>query len=54
MNGFGKLRRCTDKTTAVVEFYLFLAAALNVIRRLITTARARISMARPPTTRRLR
>ncbi len=54
MNGFGKLRRCTDKITAVVEFYLFLAAALTVIRRLITTARARYRWHARPTTRRLR
>ena len=29
MNGYGKLRRCTDRSAAVVEFYLYLAAALR-------------------------
>jgi hypothetical protein len=33
MNGYGKLRRCTDKRTSVVEFYCYLAAAFTVIRR---------------------
>lgn len=54
MNGYGKLRRFTDKTRAVVEFYLFLAAAITVIRRLITTARTRYRWPTRPTTRRLR
>ncbi len=27
MNGYGKLRRCTERAGAVVDFYLFLAAA---------------------------
>ena len=27
MNGYGKLRRYTEKARAVVDFYLFLAAA---------------------------
>jgi hypothetical protein len=35
MNGYGKLRRCTDKRKVIVEFYLHLAAVLTVIRRLI-------------------
>jgi hypothetical protein len=38
MNGYGKLRRCTDKRKVIVEFYLYLAAALTVIRRLINRA----------------
>jgi hypothetical protein len=33
MNGYGKLRRFTDKRKVIVEFYLNLAAALTVIRR---------------------
>lgn len=53
MNGYGKLRRFTDRRRAVVEFYLFLAAALTVIRRLITTARTRYRWPTRPTTRRL-
>ena len=33
MNGYGKLRRLTDKRKTIVDFYLYLAAALTVIRR---------------------
>ena len=54
MNGYGKLRRFTDKTRTVVEFYLFLAAAITIIRRLITTARHHYRWDARPTTRRLR
>src|SRR6266576_1018845 len=35
MNAFGKLRRCTEKVRSVVDFYLFLVAALVVLRQLI-------------------
>jgi hypothetical protein len=38
MNGFGKLRSCTEKTKCVVDFYLFLVAAVVVTRRLIQRA----------------
>ena len=41
INGYGKLRRFTDKRKVIVEFYLYLAAALTVIRRLINQARSR-------------
>ena len=41
MNGYGKLRRCAEKVRAVVDFYLFLAAALVVLRQLIQRARLR-------------
>jgi hypothetical protein len=54
MNGYGKLRRCTDKRKDIVEFYLYLAAALTVIRRLINRARSRYRWPSRPTTRRLR
>ena len=54
MNGYGKLRRCTEKRKAVVDFYLFLAAALVVLRRLIQRARSRYRWANRPTTRRLK
>jgi transposase len=54
MNGYGKLRRCTEKRSAVVDFYLFLAAALVVIRRLIQCARSRYRWPSRPTTRRLK
>ena len=54
MNGYGKLRRCTEKRRAVVDFYLFLAAALVIIRQLIRHARSRYRWPTRPTTRRLR
>jgi transposase len=54
MNGYGKLRRCTEKAQAVVDFYLFLAAALVVVRQLIQRARPRYRWPGRPTTRRLK
>jgi transposase len=54
MNGYGKLRRCTEKRRAVVDFYLFLAAALVVLRRLIQEARTRYRWPGRPTSRRLK
>ncbi len=53
MNGYGKLRRCTEKRQVVVEFYLFLAAAVVVLRRLIQEARVRYRWPTRPTARRL-
>ena len=54
MNGYGKLRRCTEQRAAVVDFYLFLAAALVVLRQLIQRARLRYRWPSRPTSRRLR
>src|SRR5690625_742141 len=54
MNGFGKLRRLTDKRKTLAVFFLYLAAALTVIRRLINKARSRYRWPTRPTTRRLR
>jgi transposase len=54
MNGYGKLRRCTEKRQSVVDFYLFLAAALVVLRQLIQRARRRYRWPARPTTRRLK
>ncbi len=54
MNGFGKLRRCTERTGTVVDFYLFLAAAFVVTRALIRHARKRYRWPNQPTTRRLK
>lgn len=54
MNGYGKLRRCTEKRRAMVDFYLFFAAALVVIRQLIQRARLRYRWATRPTVRRLK
>jgi hypothetical protein len=54
MNAFGKLRRCTEKRQTIVDFYLFLAAALVVLRRLIQEARTRFRWPGRPTVRRLK
>jgi hypothetical protein len=54
MNGSGKLRRCTEKRAAIVDVYLFLAAALVVLRQLIQRARLRYRWPARPTTRRLK
>jgi hypothetical protein len=54
MNGYAKLRRCTEKRRPVVDFYRFLAAALVVLRRLIQRARLRYRWPSRPTTRRLK
>ena len=54
MNGDGKLRRCTERRAAEVDFYLFFAAAFVVVRRLINEARTRYRWDARPTTRRLK
>jgi hypothetical protein len=54
LNGYGKLRRCTERRAAVVDFYLFLAAAFVVARLLIERARPRYRWPSRPTTRRLK
>ena len=54
MNGYGKLRRCTDKNGDIVDFYLYLAAALVTVRQLIQRARKRYRWDTRPTTRRLK
>jgi hypothetical protein len=54
MNGYGKLRRCTEKLRPVVDFYLFLATALVVLRQLIQRARFRYRWDTRPTSRRLK
>jgi hypothetical protein len=53
MNGYGKLRRCTERTGRVVDFSLFLAAVFVVVRCLIQRARRRYRWDGRPTTRRL-
>lgn len=53
MNGYGKLRRCTERRGSVVDFYLFLAAAFVVTRCLIQRARTCYRWVTRPTTRRL-
>jgi len=54
MNGYGKLRRCTERDGAVVDFYLFLAAAFVTVRALLRAARQRFRWPGRPTTRRLK
>jgi transposase len=54
MNGYGKLRRCTEKNGVVVDFYLHLAAAFVTLRVLIQRARKRYRWDGRPTTRRLK
>lgn len=54
MNGFGKVRRCTERNGRVVDFYLFLAATFVVVRCLIREARTRYRWTNRPTTRRLK
>lgn len=54
LNGYGKLRRITDRDPGAIELYTHLAAAITVIRRLINEARHRYRWTTRPTTRRLR
>ena len=54
MNGYGKLRRCTDRDGRIVDFYLYLAAAFVTVRALIREARTRYRWNTRPTTRRLK
>jgi hypothetical protein len=54
MNGYGKLRRCFERNGAVVDFYLYLAAAFVTVRALIRRARTLYRWAGRPTMRRLK
>ena len=54
MNGYGKRRRCSERDGQVVDFYLYLAAALVTIRQLIQRARNRYRWDTRPTTKRLK
>ena len=54
MNTYGKLRRCSDRDGTIVDFYLYLAAALVTIRTLIQRARTLYRWDTRPTTRRLK
>jgi hypothetical protein len=54
MNNFGKLLRCTDRNGAIVDFYLYLAAAIVTVRQLIQRARPLYRWDTRPTTRRLK
>jgi hypothetical protein len=54
MNGYGKLRRCTERNAKIADFCLYLAAALLTIRQLIQRARKRYRWDSRPTTKRLK
>jgi hypothetical protein len=54
MNGYGKLRRMTDRDATIIEFYLYLAAALVTVRQLIQRARTRYRWDTRPTAKRLK
>jgi transposase len=54
MNGYGKIRRCTDRDGTIIDFYLHLAAAFVTIRQLIRRARTLYRWDTRPTTRRLK
>jgi hypothetical protein len=41
MNDYGKLRRCTDRSGVVVDFYLYLAATFVTLRMLIRRSTSR-------------
>ena len=54
MNGYGKLRRCTDRDAEIVDFYLYLAAAFVTVRQLIREPAPATAGPHRPTTRRLK
>ena len=54
MNGYGKLRRMTDRDATIVAFYLYLAAAFVTVRALIQRARHRYRWDTRPATKRLK
>ncbi|MFE2970315.1 IS5 family transposase [Streptomyces sp. NPDC059340] len=54
MNGFGKLRRCTEKRQCAVDFYLYLSAAIVTLRMLIRRATPLYRWGGRPTTKRLK
>jgi Transposase DDE domain len=54
MNGYGKLRRMTDRNATIVDFCLYLAAAFVTVRQLIQRARNRYRWDTRPTTKRLK
>jgi hypothetical protein len=47
MNGYGKLGRMTERNPAIVEFYLYLAAAFVTVRQLIQRAQP-LPLGHPP------
>jgi transposase len=53
MNAYGKVQRCCERRGAVVDFYLWLAAAIVTVRLLIRRARESFRWPTRPTTKRL-
>jgi hypothetical protein len=51
VNNCGKLRRSTDRRGAIVDFYLYLVAALITVGQLIQRARTLYRWDTRPTTR---
>src|SRR6266498_3678800 len=54
MNGYGKLRRCTDRDGKIVDFFPYLAATFVTVRALLRAARTRYRWSTRPTTLRLK
>ena len=54
MNGFGKLRCCTEKRGRTVDFYLYLSATIVTLRMLSRRATSLYRWDSRPTTRRLK
>ncbi len=53
-DGYGKLRRCTERNAKIVDIYLYVAAALVTIRELIQRSRTRYRWDGRPKTKRLK
>ena len=54
MNGFGKLRRCTERDAAVVDLYFSLDSTFVGVRALLRRARQTYRRLGRPTTTRLK
>ncbi|MDQ2654854.1 MAG: hypothetical protein M3Z20_17620 [Chloroflexota bacterium] len=54
LNDFGRLRRCPERSAAVVDFYVFLAASIIVIQHLLRAAFPTFRWPTRSTSRRLR
>ena len=53
LNDFGRLRRCPERSAAVVDLYLFLAATIVVIQQVLRAAFQTFRWPTRSTTRRL-
>lgn len=54
LSAYGKLRRCTERRTTIITFYLALASTLVTIRNLISSAWTHYRWPTRPTTKRIR